>query len=68
MGRTNRGGRRIVSWADFAAMGGYGVYVWSAYGFAVFVLVVNVIIPLRRRNTVIKIVRQLARAEAGQTG
>lgn len=52
-----------MSWSEFFAMGGYGVYVWSAYGFAALVLVVNVLIPLRRGAAVIRILRQLPRAD-----
>ena len=52
-----------MSWAEFFAMGGYGVYVWSAYGFAALVLIVNVLIPLRRGAAVIRILRQLSRAD-----
>ncbi len=52
-----------MNWSEFFAMGGYGVYVWSSYGFAAAVLAVNVIIPLYRRGTVIRILRQLSRAQ-----
>ena len=34
-----------MSWSEFWAMGGYGFYVWSAYGFATLVLAINVIKP-----------------------
>ena len=47
-----------MSWSEFISMGGYGVYVWSAYGFAIVILVINVIIPIRRRNVVLKALRQ----------
>jgi heme exporter protein D len=47
-----------MSWSEFISMGGYGGYVWSAYGFAIFVLVINVIIPMRRRGVVLKALRQ----------
>ncbi|MFQ5935756.1 MAG: heme exporter protein CcmD [Acidiferrobacterales bacterium] len=52
-----------MSWSEFFAMGGYGLYVWSAYGFVAVVLIINVIIPMRRRSTVMKILRRLSRAE-----
>ena len=35
---------------DFLAMGGYGFYVWSAYGVALVVLVANLAAPLRRER------------------
>jgi heme exporter protein D len=47
-----------VSWSEFISMGGYGVYVWSAYGFAIIILVINVIIPMRRRSVVLRALRQ----------
>ena len=47
-----------MSWSEFIAMGGYGVYVWSAYGFAIVILVINVIIPMRRRSVVLRALRQ----------
>ncbi len=51
-----------MSWSDFLAMGGYALYVWSAYGFAMIVLVLNVLVPLRRRRTVLRTLRQFTRA------
>jgi heme exporter protein D len=52
-----------MSWSEFWAMGGYGLYVWSAYGFATVVLVINVIVPLRRRTVVMRILRRLSQAK-----
>ncbi len=41
-----------MSLAEFISMSGYGEYVWSAYGFALLVLAVNVIGAVRRlRNS-----------------
>jgi heme exporter protein D len=54
-----------MNWSEFVAMGGYGLYVWSAYGFAAAILLINVIVPLRRRTTVVRWLRQLTRAETG---
>lgn len=31
--------------SEFIHMGGYGFYVWGAYGFAAFALVLNIILP-----------------------
>jgi heme exporter protein D len=53
-----------MNWSEFWAMGGYGLYVWSAYGFAALVLVMNVIIPLRRRAVVMRILRRLSQTKA----
>ncbi len=33
---------------EFFHMGGYGFYVWSAYGVALIVLVANIVVPLWR--------------------
>ncbi len=35
---------------DFLAMGGYAVYVWSAYGLGLVILVWNVVAPRRREQ------------------
>ncbi len=57
-----------MNWTEFVTMGGYGLYVWSSYGFAAAVLVINVIVPLRRRMTVVRVLRQLNEAERGRSG
>jgi heme exporter protein D len=41
-----------MSWSEFFAMGQYGFYVWTSYALAAVVLVLNLWLPLRRRNTV----------------
>jgi len=41
-----------MGWPEFFAMGGYGSYIWASYALAATVLVVNVLLPLRRRKTV----------------
>ncbi len=58
MGRRGSGNESAMSWSEFISMGGYGVYVWSAYGFAIVILVINVIIPMRRRSVVLRALRQ----------
>lgn len=55
-----------MSWSEFWAMGGYGLYVWSAYGFATLVLVLNVIFPLRRRTVVMRILRRLLQTKVSE--
>ena len=38
------------SWSQFAAMGGYGLFVWGSFGMSVVVVVVEVgLLALRRR-------------------
>ncbi len=45
------------SFAEFLAMGGYGFYVWTAYGIALVVLLLNVVLPLLQRK---QLLRELA--------
>ena len=44
---------------EFLHMGGYAFYVWTSYGIALFVLLINVILPLRQHR---KILNGIARA------
>ena len=44
---------------EFLHMGGYGFYVWSAYGVTFVVLVANVLVPmLRARDLRARLARQ----------
>lgn len=38
------------SFADFLAMGRHGLFVWSAYGLFVLVLLINIALPLLSRR------------------
>lgn len=51
-----------MNWSEFFHMGGYALYVWSAYGFAALVLILNWVAAARRRHTVLKMLRDYARA------
>ncbi len=42
-----------MNWKEFIDMGGYGAYVWSAYGLTTLVLIWNVVAPLFRRREVL---------------
>ena len=44
---------------EFFNMGGYAFYVWTSYGIALVVLLVNAILPLRQRK---KLLADIARA------
>ena len=44
---------------DFFHMGGYAFYVWTSYGIDLFVLLINVILPILQRK---KILDNIARA------
>ena len=43
---------------EFLHMGGYASYVWTCYGIALLVLLINVILPLRQRK---KLLNDIAR-------
>ena len=45
---------------EFLAMGGYGVYVWSAYAIVAVVMYANVVAAKLRRKRVIREVREHA--------
>lgn len=39
-----------MNWTSFWDMGGYALYVWSAYGIALAVLLVCFLLPMRRHR------------------
>lgn len=39
---------------QFISMGGYAIYVWPAYGITALVLLINLILPLRRKRKVLQ--------------
>ena len=50
------------SLSEFLHMGGYGVYVWSAYGIAFVAMLLAIIIPLRQHISLRqRLTRQLKR-------
>ena len=52
----------FASLSDFLAMGHHGLYVWSAYGICLAVLVLNVAMPiLARKRYLQQEVRRLRR-------
>ena len=53
------------SFSEFLHMGGYGFYVWSAYGLAAAVLTWNAILPMQREKSLL---RELAARDDGRTG
>jgi heme exporter protein D len=53
---------------EFLHMGGYAFYVWTSYGIALIVLLLNVILPLRQRKKLLSdIARAGRRARRNQT-
>lgn len=52
-----------MSGSEFFAMGPYGFYVWTSYGLAAVILIVNVLLPLRRRKTVQRQLKEFYRVQ-----
>ena len=51
-----------MSLTEFLHMGGYGFYVWTSYGLAFIVLVLNLLMPIwRRRKLISDFARRLRR-------
>ena len=50
-----------MTWSQFIHMGGFAVYVWSAYGFVAVVLTLNVVLPINRRRIILKRLRRFLR-------
>jgi len=42
------------SWHEFLLMGGYGFYVWSAYGFGFFILLISFWRPWRKNRSLME--------------
>mgnify|MGYP001407181720 CR=1 FL=1 len=51
------------SFSDFLAMGGYGLYVWGAFGVTVLIMAVEPIVVARNRKTTITRLQRQMRAE-----
>lgn len=43
-----------MNWKDFFEMGGYGFYVWSAYGLMLLVLILNLYGSLKKDEAIKK--------------
>lgn len=52
-----------MSLTEFLHMGGYAFYVWTSYGLALVVLVVNVVVPIRQRKKLLADFARKARRE-----
>lgn len=53
--------------AEFFYMDGYAVYVWSSYGLAAVMLVINLILPWRRRRELLRRLASQQRRSGGRT-
>ena len=52
---------------DFWHMGGYAFFVWTSYGLATVVLLVNALLPLLRRRRLQREIAGATRRERRQT-
>ncbi len=43
-----------MSLQEFLHMGGYGFYVWTSYGIATIILLVNIILPILQRKSFLR--------------
>jgi heme exporter protein D len=51
-----------MNWDHILHMGGYAFYVWTAYGLMAAVLLLNLVLPLRRKSEVMNgLARRLQR-------
>lgn len=48
-----------MSWGDFFAMDGYGIYVWGSYGVVVLVFIIEIILVRHRRKSAMQQLRLL---------
>ncbi len=50
---------------EFFYMGGYAWYVWGSYGVTALFMIVEVILVMRRRKTLLKRLARMARLNRG---
>ncbi len=46
-----------MSWTEFFAMNGYGLYVWGAYGVTLLLLIIEIITVRHKRTTTLRQLR-----------
>jgi len=46
---------------EFFHMGGYAFYVWTSYGIALVVLLLNALLPFRQRRKLLTDIKRTAR-------
>jgi len=49
--------------ADFLHMGGYGAYVWSSMGIVFFLLLLEPLLLVMQRKSIIKDIKRIKRME-----
>ncbi|QLQ23821.1 MAG: heme exporter protein CcmD [Dechloromonas sp.] len=53
-----------ISFSEFLAMGGYGLYVWGSFGVTALIMAVEPIMVARNRKATIARLRRQLRAES----
>ena len=53
-----------MNWSDFFHMGGYALYVWTSYGIAFVILIINVIVPIVRKQRLLRELQRLKSRKA----
>ncbi len=53
MGQNHLGEQRMT-FSEFLNMGGYAFYVWTSYGITFVVLLVNIVLPIIQRKTLLR--------------
>jgi heme exporter protein D len=54
-----------MSLQDFLSMGGYAQFVWPSYGLVMVVLIVNFVLPIRRKAEIEQSLKR-AQRQAGR--
>ena len=52
-----------MSFEKFFSMGGYAFYVWTSYALVLGVLIVNLILPLRRKGEIQRSIARMLKRE-----
>lgn len=52
---------------EFLHMGGYAFYVWTSYGLALLILLINIVVPLRQRRKLLADIARAARRAGRET-
>lgn len=51
---------------EFFQMGGYGFYVWTSYGLAMAILIINLFSPILRRKRILNTIARRLRHERNE--
>jgi heme exporter protein D len=51
----------MSSFSEFFAMGGYGFYVWGSYGVTALFMLIEVILVIRNKRTVMQRLARMVR-------